>query len=275
MAEFQRQFTQEDEVPAEDGPLQVRPFEMEDFSSETTPQKRSFSFDNEIQRNFDPTTVNQAREGVQEIFRDAMERIKEQAVKIKGEARQDGYDQGYQDGFKAGEEAAKTEFAPFLETLQRLVEDLSAFRRKMYPKVEREMVHMITELAKKVIHSELQSREDSIQDVIRLAVSSVLDRETMTIKVNPADKLYAESYRPELHQLFTEIKNITIEAQPAVQRGGCVITTNFGTVDAQVSNLGEQIDRILQMAPPPLPEEPEPELPPAGEPPAPEPPPGA
>jgi hypothetical protein len=50
--------------------------------------------------------------------------------------------------------------------------------------------------------------------------------------------------------LFSEIKNITFEAHSGVERGGCIVETNFGVVDAQIDKLGEQMDRILDLAPP-------------------------
>ncbi len=113
------------------------------------------------------------------------------------------------------------------------------------------MIEMVVDLAKKVIHFEFSTRDDAVQEMIRLAVQSVLDRESMVIKINPADKGYAESFRPELHHLFSEIKNITFEAHSGVERGGCVVETNFGVVDARMDKLGEQMDRILNLAPPP------------------------
>ncbi len=256
MESFTPQYTSPEEPqPEAENSDKPKEFELPEFISETDSGAPSFSFDNEIQRNFDPTNVKKAKEGVQEIFKDAMDRIKVQAEQIKSQAHGEGFAAGQKQGFEEGELFAKQEFTPFLETLEKLVEELSQFRKAMFPKVEREMISMVVQLAKKVIHTELTLREDSIQDVIRLAVQSVLDREKMVIKVNPGDQIHAETYRPELHHLFSEIKNITIEGQSSIERGGCIIETNFGTVDAQLHNLQDQIDRILSIAPPPVEEE--------------------
>ncbi|MED5353938.1 MAG: FliH/SctL family protein, partial [Nitrospinota bacterium] len=148
-----------------------------------------------------------------------------------------------------GKDAAKEEFSPFLNTTQELIKELSEFRKEMYEKVEREMVEMVLKLSKKVIHFEFSRREDAVQDMIRLAVQSVLDRESMVIKIHPTDKEYAESFRPELLHMFSEIKNITFVANSGVARGGCVVETNFGVIDARIEKLEEQIDRILNLSP--------------------------
>lgn len=208
-----------------------------------------FSYDSEKARNFDETNVKKAQEGASGILRDAINKAKTKALEIREEARKLGYDEGFEEGFAKGKKEAGEEFSPFLKTIHELVEHLSHFRNQMFPKVEREMVEMVVALAQKVIHHELSTREDGIQDMIMMGMQSVLDKESMVIKLNPADKGYAESFRPELHQLFDEIKNITFEATPAIERGGCVIESNFGTVDARLENLAEQIEKILSLTP--------------------------
>ncbi|MFQ5673955.1 MAG: FliH/SctL family protein [Nitrospinales bacterium] len=248
---FKRIYSSSDIPPgqAPSSRTQIRKFSLiEKVDPEQTGQT-SFTYDSEKARNFDETNVKRAREGASEILRDAINKAKTKAAQIREEASKLGYDEGFKEGFSTGEKQAREEFAPLLQTIHELIEQLSRFRSQMYPKVEREMVEMVVALAQKVIHHELTVREDSIQDMILLGMQSVLDKESMVIKLNPADKGYAESFRPELHQLFEEIKNITFETTPAIERGGCIIKSNFGTIDARLENLAEQIEKILNLAP--------------------------
>ena len=170
-------------------------------------------------------------------------------MKIKEDANNEGYAVGRKEGFLAGENKAREVFAPFLKSLQEIIQELTSLRKRMYVKMEREMVEMVVQLTKKIIHFDLADREDSVQDIIRLAVNSILDRETMIIKVHPEDKTYAESYRPELHRAFGDAKNISFVAHPGVPRGGSVVDSNFDKVEAHLDSLDAQIDKILQVAP--------------------------
>lgn len=226
-----------------------RSFQFDDLIIQNPSVRRGFSYDSDKARNFDQSNVDKAKKGVMELLKDAMDKAKRQVGELKSNAMKEGYDAGFEGGFKKGKEAAKEEFSPFLETTQKLIEEMSGFRKEMYDKVEREMIEMVISLTKKVIHFEFSTREDAVQDMIRLAVQSVLDRETMVIKIHPTDKEYAESFRPELHHMFSEIKNITFEAHSGIERGGCVIETNFGVIDARIEKLEEQIDRILNLSP--------------------------
>ncbi len=255
MSDFQKLFVLENfessDVSKDKSPPEVHPFHLSELITKNPSARRDFTYDSENARNFDQSNVNKAKEGVKELLKDALEKAKRQALDIKAIAKKEGYDAGYDEGFKKGEDAARQDFSPFLGTVQGLISDLTGFRKNMYDKFEREMIEMVVNLAKKVIHFEFSMRDDAVQEMIRLAVQSVLDRESMVIKINPADKGYAESFRPELHHLFSEIKNITFEAHSGVARGGCVVETNFGVVDARIDKLGEQMDRILNLAPPP------------------------
>lgn len=242
---------EQENVSAVEAPAEERSFELNEMIIQNPSVRRGFTYDSENARNFDQSNVNKAKEGVKELLKDALDKAKRQATDIKENARKEGYDAGYADGFQKGEDAAREEFNPFLETINCLIADLTLFRKDMYDKVEREMIQMVVDLAKKVIHFEFSTRDDAVQEMIRLAVQSVMDRESMVIKINPAEKGYAESFRPELHHLFSEIKNITFEAHSGVKRGGCVVETNFGVVDARMDMLEEQMDRILNLAPPP------------------------
>ena len=64
----------------------------------------------------------------------AITKAKSRAVEIKDQARQEGYKAGYDTGFQKGEDAAREEFSPFLETIHTLIKELNDFRTMMYSK---------------------------------------------------------------------------------------------------------------------------------------------
>jgi len=232
---------------------ETRLFELNEFLSTTSKLNRGFSFDSETARNFDVDNVKRAKQGVKELMADAITKAKSIAIEIKENAQQEGHKTGYDEGFKAayekGENSAKEEFIPLLQTINSLTRELSEFRTMMYPKVEKEMVEIITGLTKKILQHEIDTKEDSVKQMILLAINSVVDKEKMVIRIHPSDKAHAEAFSPELKNLFSEIKNITFEEHSGIEKGGCIIETNFGTIDAQVDQLENQVDKILKLTP--------------------------
>ena len=111
------------------------------------------------------------------------------------------------------------------------------------------MFGMITKITKKIIQHEVNTIEQSVKPSIPWAIESVIDKVNLTHSIHPSDKSQAEAFSPELKNLFSEIKNITFEEHPGIEKGGCVIETNFGTIDARVDQLENQIEKILKLAP--------------------------
>jgi len=234
-----------DEAPAlEDN------FELMDLGAKSSGVRREFSYESETARNFDENSIKKAKIGVKELIADAIEKAKSQVQDIKSKAHKEGFDAGFLEGLEKAEIAAREDFNPFLDSLKNSIEQLSVFRTKMYGKAEREMIELVLALSKRIIHFELSTNANSVQSMIQLGVQSVLDREYLNIKIHPEDKGYAESFRPELHHMFQDIKNISLIAHPGVKRGGCIVESNFGTIDSQIDKLEEQIDKILKMTPP-------------------------
>ena len=231
----------------------TRLFELSEFLGAALNQDRSFSFDSETARNFDTDNVKKAKQGVKELVADAVAKAKSLAIEIKENAYKEGHKTGYEEGFqtayKEGENSAKGEFIPLLQTINSLVQELSEFRTMMYPKVEKEMIEMVTGLTKKILQHEINTNEDSVKQMILLAINSVIDKENMVIRIHPSDKAHAEAFYPELKSLFSEIKNITFEEHSGIEKGGCMIDTNFGTIDAKIDQLEDQIDKILKLTP--------------------------
>ena len=234
-----------------DSSAEIRPFKLNQLETRDPEIRKRFNFETDEAENYYPENVRKARDGVKELMRDAINKAVVKANELKDLAKKEGYEKGYTEGFEEGKAKAREEFSPVLESLQKNIEELGRFRKMMYTKLEREMIEMTLALVKKIIHFELSTREDSVREMMRLAVQNVLDKESMTIKIHPEDKGYAESFRPELQHMYGEIKNITFEAHPGIQRGGCLIESNFGTVDARIEQLDGQIENILHLAPPP------------------------
>ena len=71
-------------------------------------------------------------------MKDAINKAKEHSLKAMEDANNEGYAVGRKEGFQAGENNAREVFAPFLETLQEIIQELTSLRKRMYVKMERE-----------------------------------------------------------------------------------------------------------------------------------------
>lgn len=231
-------------------------FNLDEYVREAKALKTEFVHDLEQQREVEESKSlgNQEDEVESSSDSDAIQEMKDQAAKTQEDARNQGYQEGHDEGYQAGTQAVREQFTSSMDALQSLVDELSEVRGKTYPLLEREMVEMVTTLARKIIRTELKGKEDGIREIVRMAIESVLDRESLVIKIHPDDYHELEDYGQELIQLFHEIKNVEFESHASVPRGNCVVESNFGTVEAGLDHLDEHIERVLHLAPPPPPD---------------------
>jgi flagellar assembly protein FliH len=229
-------------------------FNLDEYVREAKALEPEFVHDLEQQRRIEESKALENQEDESDSSSDAMQELKEQTAKIQEEARNQGYQEGHDEGYQAGAQAVRERFTSSMDALQSLAEELSEVRGKTYPLLEREMVEMVTTLARKIIHRELKDKEDGIREIVRMAIESVLDRESLVVKIHPDDYHELEDYGQELIQLFHEIKNVEFESHASVPRGNCVVESNFGTVEAGLDHLDEHIEKVLHLAPPPPPD---------------------
>lgn len=153
------------------------------------------------------------------------------------EARQAGYHDGYRDGLEALE-AAKRQFAK--ATSAEMASLVAAFQSDVAA-LEDRMAHAVLDtslrLARQVVRSELAMRPDAVAQVAREAVSAVLlTAQHLRLRMHPQDLALIESGAGD----DLRARKVLLLADAALSRGGCVVETDMGEVDARVESRWQQ-----------------------------------
>ena len=144
-----------------------------------------------------------------------------QVEKIHQQARHDGYQAGLKEGRqRAGAEA------------QRLVALAKAFSSEsagLEQQLAQQMLDVALDVARQMLRGALDVRPDLILPVIQEAIRSLpVLGEQRRLRLHPEDAALAR----ELAGESLNIAGWTIVDDTAVARGGCVLTTSHGEVDA-------------------------------------------
>ena len=73
-----------------------------------------------------------------------------------------------------------------------------------------------------------------------------VEKSKVTFNVNPDDYDYVEKLRPNLFRNCKEIKSIVVTSDPSVSRGGCLLETPRGNIDATIESKLEKIRQCFQ-----------------------------
>ena len=187
-------------------------------------------------------------ESEQEIERgkfEAEKMIKEAELKvseIEHEAYKKGYDAGREEGYKEGQ----AEVMRLIDRLGTVVSTAVDIRDNIIRSSEKLMVEMILMIARKVIKDEVVERREVVINNIKEAIKRVKDRDRIDIRVNFADLDMTTAHKDELIRMMESLKKVNIYEDSRVERGGCIIETDVGAIDARISTQLDAIEEAIR-----------------------------
>jgi hypothetical protein len=129
------------------------------------------------------------------------------------------------------------------QTLGSAIVDISRLREKILKNSTNEMLQLVMAISRQVIQHEIQTREEVILNIITQALHAAIRSDEFHIKVNPEDFLVVTDNKPLFLASVSGLNNITFEADPGIARGGCLVESALGQVDA---TLETKLDEIYQ-----------------------------
>lgn len=159
-----------------------------------------------------------AKEIIQEAERKAAQ-INEQASLEREEAMESAQEEGYQNGLAQASEI-------LLQAREEAAEIIAAS--------ESELIRLSLVIAEKIIGRSLEIDQHSILAIVAQAVENVRQQREIVLRIHPEDAKIIRENRRELLDMLGRIKDIAIKEDGEVTRGGCIIETESGTIDASL-----------------------------------------
>jgi len=155
--------------------------------------------------------------------------------------RQEAYAKGYADGQKAQHK----EVAGQLEALAAVMRAVPRMKKDMMEKAEKQMVRLAIAVAEKILQQQVSARPDVILGVLKGALKNLSETDGMKIRLHPEDFRYMMEVKKEFVQTFDGIRHMVFEEDAGVKRGGAVVETQLGEVDARLENQLKEIAAAL------------------------------
>ena len=162
------------------------------------------------------------------------ERIKDVFARKIRITEQEFYEKGLSDGIRKGRELEKNKTLQTLQAMSVIVKEMSALKKNTLENLEGEIVQLSLAVAEKVIHIEATTNREVIRGVLKEAIKNIGDRENMKIRVHPQDFQFMIEIKNDFLQSFDGIRNMTFAEDESIQRGGAIIETVCGEVDARL-----------------------------------------
>ena len=173
----------------------------------------------------------------------------------RGEGLQKGnaVSKAFKEGFEAGKiEAAKIIRLEYEKKVQDIVKDLGSVAGEFSKEVERynqefdaAVVKLALAIARRIVDREIDVDEGSVLIRSREAIRKIIGVEKVKIHVSSSDEEYIREHRNELMSYADSLKEIAIEGDNKVERGGCIIESDLGNIDARISTQFEIVEEAL------------------------------
>ncbi len=153
------------------------------------------------------------------------------------------FENGFRQGEKAGMAIAERQVESIMKRHAETVLEIAGLKSSLYSQVEREAVRLAIEVAKKIVHREVQVDRDIIQTLVRVALAHVAEKAPATVHVNPVDHKYISEKQAELSQ--AEGRILTLVPDKSIERGGCLVETDCGDIDARLEEKFREVERAF------------------------------
>lgn len=197
-----------------------------------------------IKREMEQHQVDSEREIERGKF-EAERMIKDAELKvseIEHEAYKKGYEAGREEGYKEGQ----AEVMRLIDRLGTVVSTAVDIRDEIINSSEKLMSEMILMISRKVIKDEIVERREVVINNIKEAIKRVKDRDRIDIRVNFADLDMTTAHKDELIKMMESLKKVNIYEDSRVERGGCIIETDVGAIDARISTQLDAIEEAIR-----------------------------
>lgn len=166
--------------------------------------------------------------------------------KIVSEARNEGFEQGSKEGFEKG----AAEVDRLIERMHKILEAVMQRREEILQDTESQIVELVILMARKVIKILSENQKNVIMANTVAALRKVKTRGNVTLRVNIEDVKLTTAHADEFIQHVENVQGITVQEDSSVEKGGCIVETDFGAIDARISSqLTELENKILEVSP--------------------------
>ena len=186
---------------------------------------------------------------IKEAEQKALDLIQEAEIK-RNEQMTQAYDEGYKKGSEDGFQDGNKEAQRLIDRLHVIIEKTMVRRQEILDETEQQIVDLVLLMTRKVVKVISENQRTVVMNNIVQALRKVKGRGDVTIRVNLADVELTTEHTNDFIQAVENIKNISVVEDSSVDRGGCIVETDFGAIDARISSqLTELEQRILEISP--------------------------
>jgi len=160
------------------------------------------------------------------------------------ECEQAAYERGQRDGERALSEQLVQQRNEMSELQRGIVDSLRRAVPQVILEAQTALIHLALESARKIVAG-LPITPEMVEAVVREALRQVEDTAEITIQLHPEDLALLRKHDSPILKGVPEAGPLRFISSADVTRGGCLVQTRFGLIDARRETKMEQLKQTL------------------------------
>jgi flagellar assembly protein FliH len=188
----------------------------------------------------DPLDDELVQQALQEKLDEARAEWRAETERMVSGAREEGIAQGRQE--------AEGSIAQRGAELAGVISSLAQARDKLLDDAEESVLEMSLAIARRFVGQSALLGDELIRKTIKDAVKMVTEKDKVVIRVNPDDLEEVRGHQDDIIFIGDGINRLEVRGDKQVDRGGCVVETEAGNIDARIASRFDEIDKALRQA---------------------------
>lgn len=167
------------------------------------------------------------------------------------------YQRGFDDGCKSVEKRLREEFETrvsderkkttfkVIVQLESLMENIRKEFSQMQQRSEEIVIRFTLAVAEQILRREVILDNTVVLQQIKEGLRRVLGVDNIKVRVNPVDEAMVREHRAAIASGSDSLRDMLIEADEKVERGGCILESDSGNVDVRISTQMKKIEAAL------------------------------
>ena len=179
---------------------------------------------------------------------DVLQNAKDEAAQIVAQAENDkemiekaANEKGMQEVQNLVDEQVSHQIADFRKNLSKTLQKVSELHNDLSHQIESDLVRLSIEIAKKIVAREVNVDNEIALKLVKVSLKRLDSRIMAEVRLHPNDFAFIQDHREELDSH----SSLKLVEDSSISKGGCLIHTETGDVDAKIESQFEEIAKGL------------------------------
>ncbi len=187
---------------------------------------------------------NEIRRQTEELViqaRKDRDRIINEQEELAKEAETRGFAKGLEDGRQSG----RQELADQLTEIAGLFAEIDRQRATLSFQYEEELLRLVQVMVERLVNRELTGTSQGIERCITEALEYVIENTEVRVRLHEDDRAFLKSGAKGMLGVGEGTSRIELVSDKNISRGGCLLETDFGEVDATMETCRARLFKIV------------------------------